>query len=77
MRDLTTIKVVFDSEYFHELRKEKKLKIRDLAHLTGLNERTLHRCSSGVTDNFSSETVYKLAIVLDVLVEDLLKEVKV
>ena len=74
MRDLSEIKVEFDIDYFKFLKKEKGFTCKNLAELTGIHLSTILNYSNGNRVPVA-ESLYKLAIVLDVTIEDLLKEV--
>lgn len=74
MKELGKMKVVFDSEYFNELRKEKKLKQLHVADMIGIHQSSIsnyicHRKMPCV------EILYKMAMALEVSMEDLLREV--
>lgn len=77
MRDLARVRVIFDTEYFYQLRKEKNLTLKKLASLTSYSYPTLSRISLGGVQNPGAEIVCKLAWILGVSSDDLMKEVKV
>ena len=75
MNDITFANVVFDKEYFYELRKNKKIKLKEIAHLTGLDVTTISDLSQGTNKYPRASTIYKIAMVLDCQMEDLMKEI--
>ena len=74
MKSLVETKVVFDKEYFNELRKEKNMKINKLSLLTGICIDRISKYKNGHSTP-SAYSLYKIALVLDTTMEDLLKEV--
>jgi transcriptional regulator with XRE-family HTH domain len=74
MKDITQVDVVFDSDFFRKTLKEKKMKKVDVSRLTGIEPSTLKHYESG-SYKPSAEKLYRIAVVLDCLMEDLMKEV--
>lgn len=74
MKALDEVKIQFDHQYFKQLMKEKKWKHKRLAEETGLYLLTIRNYSKGARLP-KTEALYKIAIALDVSMEDLLKEV--
>ena len=75
MKKIDEVKIMFDKEYFKQLRKEKNIKLNKLAEIAGIDYHNLVALSKGHNQNPSASTIYKIATALDVLMEDLMKEV--
>lgn len=74
MKDIECVNVVFDVEYFKQLMKERKWTYPILADITGINRSTICNYASGRRVPVS-DALYRIALALDVQMEDLLKEI--
>lgn len=74
MKAIESVDVAFDTEYFKCLMKEKKLTCKRLAEITGIHVSTILNYSNGHRVPVSG-ALYRIALVLDVAMEDLLKEI--
>jgi transcriptional regulator with XRE-family HTH domain len=74
MKELHEIEVAFDRKCFRQLLKDKKWKNQDLANETGIPVTSICNYSKGVRTPKTS-ALYKIAIALDVAMEDLLMEI--
>ena len=75
MRNVADKQIVFDEKYFKELLKEKGLKQYELSNITGIAVSSLSDLMNGKFKRLNATFLYKIAIALDVQIEDLLMEV--
>ena len=74
MKELYEIKITFDRQYFKQLKKLNKMTNQDLSDETGIPVTTIGNYSRGRRiPNVCA--LYKIAMVLDVPMEDLMVEV--
>lgn len=74
MKTIAETKVKFDSEYFEELLTEKNISVYKAAKTIGTSHKVVcNWCNELFVP--SGEMLYKLSVLLDVAMEDLLKEV--
>ncbi|WP_407453527.1 helix-turn-helix domain-containing protein [Methanobrevibacter sp.] len=74
MKKLGKMKVVFDTEYFNERKKELDYTDKDVYVLAGLTKDQIWKYKNHYAVP-KSDTLYKIAMALDVQMEDLLREV--
>lgn len=74
MKELHEIEVTFDKNYFKQLMKAKKWTNQILANETGIPIATICNYMKGARIP-NSNGLYKVAIALDVAMEDLLMEI--
>lgn len=74
MKSIGNIKVVFDNKYLKELMIINNISQGKLAHMIGSDRPLVNRWINGIHQP-SNEMLYKIALVLDVPMEDLLKEI--
>jgi DNA-binding Xre family transcriptional regulator len=67
--------VVFDREYFKEMLKEKKLHQYELADLIGASNCAISNLATGELERINGVFLYKMAIIFDCQMEDLVKEI--
>lgn len=74
MKRLKDIEIVFDTEYYNERKKQLGFFDKDVEVLTGLSKDLLskYKCHYSIP---KSANLYKIAMALEVTMEDLLKEI--
>lgn len=75
MKELYEIELTFDRQYFKQLMKEKKWRHQDLSDETGIPVTTISNYSRGRRIPTSC-ALYKIAMALEVPMEDLMVEVE-